>query len=246
MRIAAVGDVHGHEHLEDLRSDLARLDPPDLFLLAGDLTDHDRVDEFVEVVDAVRGRVSCPVYGVFGNNEYSQSHAAYRAKSGIPLLDDEVATARAAGIEGRVIGSTGSLDRPTWWQRSNVPGIARSYEERVAKIDRLLQGDGVRVLLTHYPPTYATMGGEKEEWRPELGSLKLEAVVLRRRPDLVIHGHIHKGIPYAALAVGQRTIEDFDARGAIPVHNVAYPVAKGITVMEVRPPPSLLSYSDPA
>lgn len=232
MRIAAVGDVHGHESLEPFRADLRMLDPPDLFLLAGDLTDHDRVDEFVEVVDAVREKVSCPVYGVFGNNEYTQSHPGYRARSGIPILDDEAVVVRVAGREVRVVGSTGSLDRPTWWQRTNVPAIARTYDERVAKIDRLLDGDGLRVLLTHYPPTYATMGGEKEEWRPELGSLKLEAVVLRRHPDLVIHGHIHKGIPFATLSVGQRTIEDFDAR-PIPVHNVAYPVTKKITVLEV-------------
>ena len=232
MRIAAVGDVHGGENLPALRKDLETLPPPDLFLLAGDLTDHDNVDAFVEVVDAVRSRVSCPIYGVFGNNEYTDSHDEYRKRSGIPLLDDEAATVRIAGRDVRIIGSTGSLDRPTWWQRTNIPGIARVYEERVANIDGLLQGGGVRILLTHYPPTHATMGGEKEEWRPELGSKKLEAVVLRRRPDLVIHGHIHKGIPFATLATGQKTIEDFDPRGAIPVHNVAYPVTRKVTVIE--------------
>ncbi len=236
MRIAAVGDVHGHEHLEDLRRDLEGLDPPDLFLLAGDLTDHNQLDAFVEVVGAVRDAVSCPVYGVFGNNEYAQSHDEYRSKGAIPLLDDEAVTVRVAGREVRLVGSTGSLDRPTWWQRANVPGIARTYDERVATIDRLLDGGGFRILLTHYPPTHATMGGEKEEWRPELGSLKLEAVVLRRRPDLVVHGHVHKGIPFATLAVGQRTIEDFDARGAIPVYNVAYPVTKAITSIRVPYP----------
>ncbi len=232
MRIAAVGDVHGGENLPALRKDLEGLEPPDLFLLAGDLTDHNDVDGFVEVVDAVRGRASCPVYGVFGNNEYSQSHGEYRKRSRVPLLDDEVATVRVAGRDVRIVGSTGSLDRPTWWQRTNLPGIARLYDERVAKIDALLQGDGFRILLTHYPPTYATMGGEKEEWRPELGSKKLEAVILRRRPDLVVHGHIHKGIPFATLATGQRTIDAFDPRGAIPVHNVAYPVTRTITVID--------------
>lgn len=234
MRVAAVGDVHGREHLPALRRDLEELAPPDLFLLAGDFTDHNNIDDFVEVVDAVRDRISCPVYGVFGNNEYAESHGEYRKRSRVPLLDDEAATVRVAGREITVVGSTGSLDRPTWWQRTNLPGIARVYDERVAKIDKLLEGGGYRILLTHYPPTHATMGGEKEEWRPELGSKKLEAVILRRRPELVVHGHIHKGIPFATLATGQRTIENFDPRGAIPVYNVAYPVTQKITTMDAE------------
>src|SRR2546425_8779510 len=138
MRIAAIGDVHGGENLSALRKDLEPLPPADLFLLAGDLTDHDNVDALVEVVDAVRARVSCPIYGVFGNNEYTDSHDEYRKRSGIPLLDDEAATVRIAGRDVRLIGSNGSLDRPTWWQRTNIPGIARVYEGRAAKIDRLL------------------------------------------------------------------------------------------------------------
>ena len=232
MRIAAVGDIHGHEHLAELRADLEALDPPDLFLTAGDLTDHNRVDEFVEVVDAVAARVSCPILGVFGNNEYTSSHEEYRRRCGIPLLDDDAHVVGVGRREVRIIGSTGSLDRPTWWQRTNVSGIARTYDERVARIDKLLDTEGFRVLLTHYPPTHATMGGEKEEWRPELGSKKLEAVILRRRPDIVVHGHVHKGIPFATLATGQRTVEDFNVGGPIPVYNVAYPVTRKISVIE--------------
>ncbi len=233
MRVAAVGDVHGGESLPAFRTDLEALASPDLFLLAGDLTDHNNVDAFFEVVDAVRGRFSCPIFGVFGNNEYPDSHPEYRRRSGVSFLEDEAVTVRVAGREITLVGSTGSLDRPTWWQRTNLPGIARTYDERVSRIDGLLQGGGFRVLLTHYPPTHATMGGEKEEWRPELGSLKLEAVVLRRHPDLVIHGHIHKGIPFATLATGQRRIDDIAPRGAIPVYNVAYPVTRKIVVVDV-------------
>lgn len=234
MRVAAVGDVHGRENLAAFAGDLERLETPDLVLLAGDLTDRDDAEGFGEVVDRVRARIACPVYAVFGNNEYERSHDAYRARAaGITFLKDEAVTVHAAGREVRLVGSTGSLDRPTWWQRTNLPGIARVYDERVAAIDRLLEGGGYRILLTHYPPTHATMGGEKEAWRPELGSTKLEAVLVRRRPEVVIHGHIHKGIPYAALSARQPTIEDFGARGPIPVHNVAYPVTHRITVLDL-------------
>ncbi len=234
MRVAAVGDIHGHENLAAFAADLERLEPPDLFLLAGDLTDRNNVEQFGEVVDAVRRRVSCPMYGVFGNNEYEESHAAYRERArGIVFLEDEAVATRVAGREVRLVGSTGSLDRPTWWQRTNLPGIASVYDGRVSTIDKLLAGGGFRILLTHYPSTHATMGNEKEAWRPELGSTKLEAVILRRRPDVVIHGHIHKGIPRATLSAGQRTIEDFGSRGPIPVYNVAYHVTRGITVLDL-------------
>src|SRR2546428_13766239 len=102
MRIAAVGDVHGGENLPTLLSDLERLEPPDLFLLAGDLTDHNDLDAFIEVVDAVRGQVRCPIYGVFGNNEDTDSPPEHRKRSGNPPLDDQLASVPGGGRDGRV------------------------------------------------------------------------------------------------------------------------------------------------
>src|SRR3989442_14975841 len=82
----------------------------------------------------------------------------------------------------------------------------------------------MQILLTHYPPTYVTMGGEKEEWRPELGSKALESGLLRRRPTLVIHGHIHKGIPAGELRPRVDRLHDFGGGGApIPPPNGAFP-----------------------
>jgi hypothetical protein len=84
------------------------------------------------------------------------------------------------------------------------------------------------------------MGGEKEAWRPELGCRALEPVLLRRRPDLVIHGHIHRGIPFAELVEPRQSLDAFAAPSSpIPVHNVAYPVRKSISILGVdgRPTP---------
>ena len=206
----------------------------DLFLLAGDLTDHNRIEEFGEVLVAVKARVSCPIVCVFGNNEWTSDHAKYRQKFELEFLDDEDRTFEFGGEKIRIIGTTGSLDEPTWWQRNNLPGIEREYEERVRKLDQLLAGDDARLLLTHYPPTHATMGGEKPAWRPQLGSTRLEKVVLRRQPDLVVHGHVHKGIPFAELQAGQSTMESFgESRRRVPVYNVAFPVTRAITTIEV-------------
>lgn len=234
MRIAAVGDIHGREFLEAFRTALAGVDEVDLFLLAGDITDHNRIEEFEETGAAVRDRVTCPIVCVFGNNEWTADHGKYREKFDFTFLDDEDRRFEIGGTAIRIIGSTGSLDEPTWWQRTNLPGIAQEYEQRVRRVDQLLAGDDRRLLLTHYPPTYATMGGEKEAWRPQLGSRRLEKVVLRRQPTLVVHGHVHKGIPFAELHAGQSTIEDFGAgRKTIPVYNVAFPATRTVTIIDV-------------
>ncbi len=238
MRIAAVGDVHGHENLAALRADLERLGGIDLFLLAGDTTDRNNLEAYGEVLESIRARVDAPIWAVFGNNEYQNDHPAYVArygsKYGVRFLQDEAAVFEAAGRRVRIVGSLGSLDRPTWWQRKNLPHLAEEYRRRIETIDTLLAGDEPRILLTHYPPTYATMGGEKEEWRPELGCKALESILLRRRPTLVIHGHIHKGIPFAELRASMGRLEDFSAPAPhVPVHNVAYPVRRALSTFDL-------------
>jgi Icc-related predicted phosphoesterase len=233
-----VGDIHGHGHLAALLRDLETLGPVDLFLLAGDTTERNDVDAFGTVIDAIRARVSAPIWAVFGNNEYGDAYPTYRARfenpDGVRFLHDESATFESSGEALRVVGSLGSLDRPTWWQRKNLPHLAVEYERRIGTLDRLLEGRDRRLLLTHYPPTHATMGGEKEAWRPELGCRALEPVLLRRRPDLVLHGHIHKGVPYADLGLPRQNLDAFVGGPApIPIYNVAYPVRRSITVLDV-------------
>ncbi len=240
MRIAAVGDIHGHENLEPFRRDLETLPEVDLFLLAGDTTERNDVNVFGEVLEALRSHVHAPIWAVFGNNEYDHDRPTYMARYaerfGIRFLRDESATFEAGGQEIRIVGSLGSLDRPTYWQRMNMPHLEAEYRRRVETLDRLLEGHGATILLTHYPPTYATMGGEKEAWRPELGCRALEPVLLRRRPTLVIHGHIHRGIPSAELRPPRRTLDAYaDPAGPILVHNVAYPVRRSISLLDLSP-----------
>lgn len=237
MRIAAVGDIHGHENLEPFREDLARLGPVDLLLLAGDTTERNDLEAFGEVLDAIRERVTAPIWAVFGNNEYDHDRPTYIARHasphGVRFLQDESAVFEAHGQSVRIIGSLGSLDRPTYWQRRNLPHLEGEYRRRIETLDRLLAGGDPRVLLTHYPPTHVTMGGEKEAWRPELGCKALEPVLLRHRPTLVLHGHIHRGIPFAELQPPRRTLDAYgDTSAAVPVHNVAYPVRRAISIFD--------------
>src|SRR3989304_4611303 len=116
MRIAAGGGGPGPESLEPFAQDLRRLEAPDVFFVAGDTTDHNDLDAFGEVIAALRDRVSCPVYVVFGNNEYAQDHGKYRErfgpKYGLTFLDDEAATVRAGGRGGRRRGGARGRARP--------------------------------------------------------------------------------------------------------------------------------------
>ena len=238
MRIAAVGDIHGHENLAAFRRDLEALGRVDLMLLAGDTTERNDMEAFGEALEAVRAHVDAPLWAVFGNNEYEHDRptyiARYAERFGVRFLQDESARFEAGGKAVRIIGSMGSLDRPTFWQRKNLPHLEREYRDRIETLDRLLVGDDTRILLTHYPPTYVTMGGEKEPWRPELGCKAMEAMLLRRHPTLVVHGHIHKGLPYADLRPPGGTLDAFAGdREPVPVHNVAYPVRRAISLLEI-------------
>jgi Icc-related predicted phosphoesterase len=219
-------------------ADLNRLGPVDLFLLAGDTTDRNDLEAYDDVLRTIRSRVSAPIAAVFGNNEYSDDHPTYVARFAdryeVRFLQDETAQFSADGRKVRVVGSLGCLDRPTWWQRKNMPHLAEEYRRRIGTLDDLLAGDDLRILLTHYPPTYVTMGAEKEEWRAELGCKALEPVLLRRRPRLVVHGHIHKGTPTGELRPTRSRLDDFTASATpVPVQNVAYPVRRAISIFDV-------------
>src|SRR2546427_8942156 len=165
MRIAAVGDVYGDERRELFASDLDRLGPVDLFLLAGDLTDRNDREAYGRVLETVRSRTGAPMYAVFGNNEYEDSVPEYverfSDRYGVRFLRDEAVTFDTQRASGRIVGSTGSLDRPTWWQRKNLPHMADTYRRRIGLLCTLLAGNGLRILLTPDPPTHVPQGHDK-------------------------------------------------------------------------------------
>lgn len=236
MKLLAVGDVHGDEYLNALRKRMDESPDVDLILLAGDITERNDLAAFERVLETIQEGRDSPVFSIFGNEEWAESHDVYRRSFPIRFLHDEAFTWERGPHPIRIIGSTGSLDTPTWWQRTNLPNIQREYISRVKLLDELLATDEFRILLTHYAPTYRTLVGEGEGWWDQLASRKLEEVVLRRRPEVVIHGHAHKGIPYTELRTEQATLEDFTKARVIPVYNVAFPVRGDVTVLDLPGP----------
>jgi Icc-related predicted phosphoesterase len=231
-----MGDVHGPKNLECVRRSQAELAECDLILLAGDVTDGNDLDAYGQVLGVLRELSDAEIVAVFGNEEYDDAHPEYRTRYRIIFMEEESKDLQVDGLRVRIVGSTGVLDRPTWWQRNNVPDIWSRYRERLSRLSELLTRDGadVLILLTHYSPTYSTLEGERPSSWPEMGSKAMEELVLDRRPDLAVHAHAHRGRPRAVLVKKQRSLEDFSAGASeVPVLNASLPARGMPTFFEV-------------
>ncbi|MFQ6074540.1 MAG: hypothetical protein ACE5Z5_00200, partial [Candidatus Bathyarchaeia archaeon] len=165
------------------------------FLLVGDMVLKNDHSQMPRVVSAIRDVHAGSLVACFGNEEYEQSREEYKRIGEVTWLDDEATVIEVGGVTLGIVGSRGSLDRPTFWQRTHVKGIWQTYRRRVEVIDSLLAGmeAEVRVVMAHYAPTYRTLVGEMERAWPEMASKRLEGVIERRQPDVWLHGHAHRG-----------------------------------------------------
>jgi len=226
MIIAATSDIHSPIHYQEFVKSLEEMKvSPDLFLLAGDMIHIGEIEEYKKISDSLSQKISCPIVACFGNTEFQELREKIRKISPkIKFLDDESILLNIKGMQIGIVGSTGSLDVPTSWQRRNIPNIRRIYVERSRTIDKLLArliSADFRILLTHYSPTYKTLEGENPLFYGSLGSLMLEKVLITRKPNLAIHGHAHKGIRLAWV-------------DRVPVFNVAFPANKRIVVIDTE------------
>ena len=225
MIIAASSDIHSPKFFDVfLRSVDSLQVHPDLFLLVGDVIDKGKIEEYEKVSNVFFGRIKCPIVACFGNEEYMELRDEIKKRvNEIKFLDDESIILEINGTSVGIVGSSGSLDRPTRWQRKNIPNIQEIYENRVKKVDELLsqlEAD-FRILMVHYAPTYKILEGENPIIYPELGCKKFEKVILERKPDLVITGHSHKGKKEVWL-------------DTIPIINVALPLRNEIVVIDTE------------
>lgn len=225
MIIAATGDVHSPRYFEDFVRSVDSIGiRPDLLLMVGDMINRGVLEEFEKIYNTLFGKFSCPMVSCFGNNEFGELRGTLKKNYGdIKFLDDESVVLTIGGMSIGIVGTTGSLDSPTPWQRKNVPNIETIYRERVDFVDKLLQNikADLRILLIHYSPTYKTLEGETQMFYPGLGSQMYERVIIERKPDLVVHGHSHRGTRLAWL-------------DTIPVFNVSLPLNRHIVIINTE------------
>jgi Icc-related predicted phosphoesterase len=106
-----------------------------------------------------------------------------------------------------------------------VAGIRDLYTKRVRKLDKLLAKAKVQtpqtILLTHYTPTFKTLKGETQRAYAQMGSKRVEELLIKHEPMLAIHGHAHRGVRKVMV-------------NNVPVFNVALPLNR--TIVQVKTP----------
>ncbi|MEM5778437.1 MAG: metallophosphoesterase [Candidatus Aenigmatarchaeota archaeon] len=225
MLISAISDLDPlGVDLEPFWDILKIANEPDLFLLAGDIYEYRNPEIYGLIIDFFKVKKwSCPIIAVFGNREFDEDIDEIKriCKNRIKFLDDESIELKIKNKKIGVVGTRGSLDVPTWWQSKHVPDIRKAYLERIKKCEELLNNLNVdiKILLSHYSPTYKTLKGEDPRIYSGLGSKKFENVLIKTKTSFAIHGHAHYGIPLAFV-------------DSIPVFNVAFEVNNKIVEID--------------
>ena len=221
IRVAAAADIHCAEPLREriTRAFAALEGQADVVLLGGDLTTHGHPAEAAVLADACRP-LEVPVYAVLGNHDYHLNRCdevvGVLEKAGIHVLQRSYAVEELGGLELGIVGGKGFVggfpgaELPDFGE----PLLREVYAETTREVEALEEGlEAVagchrRVVLLHYAPVPETLVGEPETIWAFLGSSRLAAPIGAHRPDLVLHGHAHRGTFASEL-------------GPVPIRNVA-------------------------
>jgi Icc-related predicted phosphoesterase len=226
IRIAAVGDVHMADDARGtLHEAFAQLpDAADALLLAGDLTRTGTEAELQVLLDEL-GDTPVPRYAVLGNHDFESDRAEALVKllegAGVRVLEGDAAVlkvdgqtlgvAGTKGFGGGFAGACGSdFGEPEMKAFvRHTRDLADALRSALARLDT-----DVRVALTHFAPVKDTLGAERLEIYPFLGSYLLGEAIDGAGADLAVHGHAHNGAEKGVTP------------GGVPVRNVALPVIK--------------------
>lgn len=220
IRIGAVADVHAPKYLDSFVRALAEMSNLDVLLLGGDIVFKGDSTQMPRVIEEIRKVYPGKILACFGNEEYEDKEEALRSFEEVMWLNDQVVELEVRGKRLGIVGSRGSLDRPTSWQRKNRPELFETYRRRVEILDRLLENlrTDFKIVVSHYAPTYLTLEGEEKSAWPEMGCKKMEDVIKRRQPDVWFHGHAHRSTRLEA-EIGRTLIVNVSlpARGKIAI-----------------------------
>ena len=221
IRVAAAADIHCAEPLREriVRAFADLEGKADIVLLAGDLTTHGEPAEASVLADACRG-LELPVYAVLGNHDYHVNRCdeviAVLEEAGVKVLQRGYAVHDVRGLELGIVGAKGFVggfpgaELPDFGE----PLLREVYAETTREVEAIeagleqVSGCHRRVVLLHYAPIPETLVGEPETIWAFLGSSRLAQPISAHRPDLVLHGHAHRGTFAGEL-------------GPVPVRNVA-------------------------
>jgi Icc-related predicted phosphoesterase len=226
IRVAAAGDVHcSPENRDQLERAFGRVDGEvDLFLLAGDLTTVGEPEEALALGEICRGLTS-RVVAVLGNHDWHANRVDELVKileaAGVTVLDPGTSTCELNGASVGVAGTKGFVGGFPDSQLPDFgePILRQVYRDTTAEVEAIasgldeIEGCDYRIVLLHYAPTTTTLEGEPRVIWAFLGTDRLALPIDEHRPDVVLHGHAHRG-----------TFRGFI--GDVPVYNVAVEVMK--------------------
>jgi len=225
----AVADVHCPRFLPEFKQSLEQVSAPEVFLFAGDMINRGKAEEYVTVLDVIEDKLGSgfPIVACFGNEEYNEVRKEILSVIGdrMLFLDEKATTIEFGSLTLGIVGTQGSLDKATSWQRRNMPSVKGVFERRARRAASLLKkmDDSVnrKILLMHYSPCLETCEGEDERAFSWLGSRKFYRVVRDYQPDLVIHGHVHNSRMHKVMI------------GNTLIHNVSLPAVGTITELDL-------------
>jgi uncharacterized protein len=224
VRIAAAGDVHAREGMDDqVRNSFGELrGKADLVLLAGDLTTCGDPKE-ARVLAGACAELEIPVIAVLGNHDWHLDRAdeisAVLSDAGVVVLDRASTVVEVRGLRIGIAGAKGFVGGfpGSHLPDFGEPALRMVYAEATAELKGVARGlqeistCDVRIVLLHYSPTEETLAGEPEGIWAFLGTDRLAAPIREHEPDLVLHGHAHFGTLEGSI-------------GSVPVYNVSLPV----------------------
>ncbi len=219
--IAAVADIHCHEHMRGQLAEVFRdlNDRAGALVLAGDLTASGQLIEAKELLRELR-TVSVPTIAVLGNHDYEHQQQDQifdlLKSSGLYVLDGD---AVELNVGGEKIGFAGTKGFAGGFGRYLLTGFGEQaikdfVLEGIVEVEKLeraisqLHTDR-RVVVLHYAPIRDTLTGEPLELYPFLGNSELARPIDNFGADVVFHGHSHYGSVFGHTKAG------------VPVFNVA-------------------------
>ena len=197
--------------------------------MAGDMIDRGRISQYDGVLNTIQRHFGddFPIVACFGNEEYLEVRDEISDIFGdrVLFLDDQSVILDIAELKFGIVGTQGSLDKPTRWQKNNLPRIKRIFNRRPSRVKYLLKKladkTDYRILLMHYAPCLETCKGADDRSFGSFGSKKFYSMIEDEKPNLVVHGHVHDAIQIEAK-IGQTLIR-----------NVSLPAAEGVTSLKL-------------
>jgi len=216
-KIAAVADVHSPKFLDEFQFALSKCTQPDLFLLAGDMINRGKVDEYTNVLDAIDSQFcsNFPILACFGNEDPLdiKEELDQITEGRLTFLDEKSITITSSGSRIAIIGISSVSADLLKVQSNTVSEIQTIFEERALLLSQLLQeassSSDYVILMMHFSPLLEANPTEFSWW--------VSRAVKTAPPNLIIHGHIHNSTRNK-LEIGATTIR-----------NVALPAIGSIT-----------------